>query len=206
MNFILCIDNKVFPYLIVDNFYNKKEQKLIWEELEFHKDNFTIDVGSENLGVALDKNNKPIAKLKRIYLDEIYTDNRQASNILNVYSKIISSNVKKAYRNTTPSWRTFEITNKDCSLVSYYENQQDYKEHFDKFMHSCLIWFYKKPKRFNGGDLTFTQSNKTVECKHNRMILFPSYYLHSVDKVSMEYKYRNKGLGRYCLTHFYNKE
>ena len=25
MNFILCIDNKVFPYLIVDNFYNKKE-------------------------------------------------------------------------------------------------------------------------------------------------------------------------------------
>jgi len=36
MNFILCIDNKVFPYLIVDNFYNKKEQKLIWEELEFH--------------------------------------------------------------------------------------------------------------------------------------------------------------------------
>ena len=115
--------------------------KLIWEELEFHKDNFTIDAGSENRGVALDKNNKPIAKLKRIYLDEIYTDNRQASNILNVYSKIISSNVKEAYRNTTPSWRTFEITNKDCSLVSYYENQQDYKEHFDMFMHSCLEIF-----------------------------------------------------------------
>ena len=72
-------------------------------------------------------------------------------------------------------------------------------------MHTALVWFYKEPKRFTGGDLTFTQSQQTVECKHNRMILFPSYYLHAVDEVSMEYKYRGKGLGRYCLTHFYNK-
>ena len=72
-------------------------------------------------------------------------------------------------------------------------------------MHTALIWFYKEPKRFTGGVLTFTQSKKTVECKHNRMVLFPSYYLHAVDEVTMEYKYRGKGLGRYCLTHFYNK-
>ena len=205
MKFTICDEDKVFPFLIVDDLYSKNEQELIWEELRFHKDNFTLDYKTGTEGVAKDKNGKPIANLTRIYLDDIYGDNRQDSDILNVYTKIVSQDVREAYRNTTPSWRTFEITNKDCSLVSYYENQQDYKEHFDKFMHTALVWFYKEPKRFTGGDLTFTQSKKTVECKHNRMVLFPSYYLHAVDEVSMEYKYRGKGLGRYCLTHFYNK-
>ena len=205
MKFTICDAGKVFPYLIVDNLYSKKEQKLIWEELIFHKDNFQLDHKAGGEGVARDKNNKPLANSHRLYLDELYNGNRQDSNILNLYTKIISPEVKEAYRQTTPSWVTFEITNKDCSQVSYYENEGDYKEHFDKYMHTCLIWFYKEPKRFTGGDLTFTQSKKIVECKHNRMVLFPSYYLHAVDEVSMEYKYRGKGLGRYCLTHFYNK-
>ena len=205
MKFTICDEDKVFPFLIVDDFYSKEEQRLILEELMFHKDDFKVDHKRNDDGVAKDENNKPLANATRIYLDEMYGDNRQDSNILNLYTKIISPEVKEAYRQTTPSWRLFEITNQDCSQVSYYENEGDYKEHYDKFMHTCLIWFYKEPKRFTGGDLTFTQSQQTVECKHNRMILFPSYYLHAVDEVSMEYKYRGKGLGRYCLTHFYNK-
>ena len=206
MKFTACIEDKVFPYLMIDDFYSKKEQKLILEELRFHKNNFKEDQRPAGQGVGRDENGKSISNSKRIYLDEIYGDNRQDSNILNFYKKIISPEVKEAYRHTTPSWRLFEITNHDCSQVSYYENEGDYKEHFDKYMHTCLIWFYKEPKRFTGGDLTFTQSKQTVECKHNRMILFPSYYLHAVDEVSMEYKYRGKGLGRYCLSHFYNNE
>ncbi len=205
MKFTICDEDKVFPYLMIDDFYSKKEQKLIWKELISHKNNFKEDQAPAGQGVARDENGKSISNSKRIYLDDIYGDNRQDSNILNFYKKIISPEVKEAYRYTTPSWRLFEITNHDRSQVSYYENEGDYKEHFDKYMHTCLIWFYKEPKRFTGGDLTFTQSKQTVECKHNRMILFPSYYLHAVDEVSMEYKYRGKGLGRYCLSHFYNK-
>ncbi len=206
MIFKIYNEDKVFPYLVIDNFYNQKEQDLIWEELKYHKDLFKIDEGSPSYGVAWDENNKKIADLKRIYLDDIYKENRKDSNILSLYQKIISPEVLENYRHTTPSWRTFEITNTDSSLISYYENGDKYKEHFDSFMHSCLIWFYKEPKRFSGGDLKFTQPNKTVMCKHNRMILFPSYYLHEVDEVKMDDKYCGKDLGRYCITHFYNKE
>ena len=163
MKFTVCDSGKVFPYLIVDNLYSKKEQKLIWEELIFHKDNFKIDDKTGGAGVAKDENGKPLANATRLYLDETYIDNRQDSNILNLYTKIISPEVREAYRQTTPSWVTFEITNQDNSQVSYYENEGDYKEHFDKFMHTCLIWFYKEPKRFTGGDLTFTPSQQTVE-------------------------------------------
>ena len=205
MKITLCTEDKVFPYLMIDNFYSKDEEKLIWEELTFHKKNFKVDHKVCIEGGARDKNNKPLANATRLYLDDIYRNNRQDSNILSLYKKIVSQEVKEAYRHTTPSWRLFEITNQDNSQVSYYENDKDYKEHFDTFMHSCLIWFYKKPKKFTGGDLIFTESKQTVECKHNRMILFPSYYLHAVNKISMEYKYMNKGLGRFCLTHFYTK-
>ena len=40
----ICNSNKEFPYLIVDNWYNKKEEKLVWKELDFF-----ISVDRENL-------------------------------------------------------------------------------------------------------------------------------------------------------------
>ena len=28
-----CVDDKVFPFLMIDNFYNEEELELIWEDL-----------------------------------------------------------------------------------------------------------------------------------------------------------------------------
>jgi len=205
MKFTLCTDDKVFPYMLIDDFYDTQEQKLIWEELDSYKNDFKEDNKSGGYGVAHDKNNNSVAQLKRIYLDDIYLINREASNILTSYKKILSEKVLEAYKKTTPSWRTFEITNQDCSVISYYENSDKYGEHFDQFMHTVLIWFYREPKRFDGGDLIFNQSNQIVECRHNRMIMFPSYYLHEVKTVKMKEEYKNKGLGRFCMAHFFTK-
>ena len=209
MNFISCTENKVFPYLIVDNFYNEKEQMLIWDELDYHilNNSFEYDKGDKDdgrKGVATADDGKPLANLTRIYLDDIYFDRRQSSNILNFYLKIVSKKVVRKYSQTTPSWVTFKNSNNDCSQVSYFENKSDYKNHTDDFMHTCLIWFYREPKRFTGGDLQFPQSNKVVECKHNRMILFPSYYEHEVSEVVMKEEDVGMGLGRFTLSHFYN--
>lgn len=206
MKFTLCTDDKVFPYMLIDDFYNTQEQKLIWEELDSYKDDFKEDNKSGGYGVAFDvKNNRRAARLKRIYLDDIYIAHREDSHILTLYRKIFSEEVLEAYRKTTPSWRTFEITNQDCSVISYYENLDKYSEHFDKFMHTVLIWFYREPKKFDGGDLKFNQSNQTIECRHNRMIIFPSYYVHEVNIVRMKEEYQHQGLGRFCMAHFFTK-
>ena len=194
------------PFLIVDNFYNKKEQKLIWTELDFHKENFVVAEGSANKGVAINNNGKAIANLSRIYLDELYKNKREQSNILHCYQKLFTKKIINKYKEKTLAARTYAATNTDWSQVSYYENNNNYDKHFDEFMHSVLIWFYRKPKRFDGGDLIFTDLNETVKCKHNRMILFPSYYYHKVNKVIMKEQYKNKGLGRFCLTHFFSKK
>ena len=110
MKFTICDEDKVFPYLMIDDFYSKKEQKLIWKELISHKNNFKEDQRPVGQGVARDKDGKPISNSKRLYLDEMYGDNRQDSNILNFYTKIISPEVKEAYRYTTPSWRSVSYT------------------------------------------------------------------------------------------------
>ena len=147
MNFTLCTENKVFPYMLVDDFYTTEEQFLIWEELEYYRRKNLYSDGKfpGSYGVS------PAANLNRVYLEGIYPDNREDSNILTVYKKILSQEVLENYRQTTPAARQFENTNNDCSVVSYYEDENNYGEHFDSFMHTVLIWFYKKPKRFTGG-------------------------------------------------------
>ena len=68
-----------FPHLILHNFYNDEELKLIWEELDFYtKPDKLLDV-REYLGVV-DKTNA-----KAIYLDVVYPKKfRKLSNILTV--------------------------------------------------------------------------------------------------------------------------
>ena len=199
MNFILCTENKVFPYMLVDDFYTTEEQFLIWEELESYRQDdiytdgkFSSDSYGSDGTILSSYGASSVANLNRVYLEEIYPNNREDSNILTVYKKILSQEVLENYRQTTPAARQFENTNYDCSIVSYYEDSNNYGEHFDSFMHTVLIWFYKTPKRFEDGNLRFSESNETVKCIHNRMIMFPSYYLHEVDKVKLKKKYRDQ--------------
>jgi hypothetical protein len=199
-----CVDDKVFPFLMIDNFYNEEELELIWEELtsmEKVGQLFTHTKGHE--GVATDEEGTPRANLRRFELDRLYKDRREESNIFKVYNKITSSKVIDAYKETTAAYRTFASTNNDCTIINYYDHGDYYKEHNDVFIHSCLIFFYIRPKKFTGGDLVFTDSGTTVECLHNRMLLFPSYYLHKVTEIEMKEEDRNKGLGRYSFAHFY---
>ena len=60
MKLTICDEDKVFPYLIIDDFYSKKEQKLILEELRFHKNDFKEDQKVAGDGIARDENGKSI--------------------------------------------------------------------------------------------------------------------------------------------------
>jgi Rps23 Pro-64 3,4-dihydroxylase Tpa1-like proline 4-hydroxylase len=88
------------------------------------------------------------------------------------------------------------------TLLSYYEDKHYYKTHHDDCTVSSLTWLYKEPKKFSGGELTFTDFGYTVECKCNNTILFPSQIRHSVSEVSIDPEHRGKGFGRYCISQF----
>jgi Rps23 Pro-64 3,4-dihydroxylase Tpa1-like proline 4-hydroxylase len=66
-----------------------------------------------------------------------------------------------------------------------------------------LCWFFREPKQFTGGGLTFTEPNYKINLKHNRMVMFPSYMMHEVEPVKFDKQPKDMGYGRYTITHFF---
>ena len=85
----------------------------------------------------------------------------------------------------------------------YIDKSKYYKPHSDSVQFTCLIWMYKEPKQFFGGNLKLSAAKATIECVSNRMVFFPSYLEHEVTEVKSKDDIKF-GHGRYCITHFYN--
>ena len=92
--------------------------------------------------------------------------------------------------------------NKIDILLSYYENNNYYKSHKDSAVLTFITWFFREPKKFEGGNLKFTDYNESIEVKHNRCVIFPSFYNHEVERITMDINDLNKCLGRYTITNF----
>lgn len=194
------IDGK-YPFLIIDNWYDKEEENLIWNELNFLTNDRVLE-RAENTVTAVDELGKSKSSSFRIYLEEVY-NNRNYSNILNFLNKHQNIKFHKIVEKTMPMGRSFKDTSHSTSLISYYEENDFYEEHYDVFLFTCLIWFHKEPKKYTGGDLYFSEADKTVLSKHNRMCFFPSYYLHKVLPLKWLEVPNKKGFGRYTITHFF---
>lgn len=188
-----------FPHLIVENMYNEEELKLIWEELEFLNKPGKLK-GPEGYVAAQNLNGEYKTKSKALTLDTAYAD-RSISNILKVNRKLF--NYGEVYSNLSPYHLKFSNSNFDITKIRYYIDGESYDPHDDiNFDTIACTYFYKKPKKFFGGDLFFPQYNYTVECKNNLCIIFPSYFIHEVKQIKIPNEDYNLGFGRYCMTQF----
>jgi Rps23 Pro-64 3,4-dihydroxylase Tpa1-like proline 4-hydroxylase len=172
-----------FPHVIVDDMYNSEELNFIWKELDFiQTSNNFLDPYTSG-GAMLE--GKVLKNNYGIYLDHRYKD-RDSSLILKISRKLWHEDI---VRETQKHWALtphFEA-NLDYSLLSYYKNSNYYKPHIDAACLTAITWFYKKPKMFDGGDLAFNiGTGYDVECKDNRMILFPSSIPHQVYDISLD--------------------
>jgi Rps23 Pro-64 3,4-dihydroxylase Tpa1-like proline 4-hydroxylase len=188
-------------YLIIDNWYSKEEEECVWKELDFYQ-TFQLEKAEETV-VAKKLDGEPLGKHFRIPLDKIYNKSTNFySHILKLSSKIQTKEFYEKLLEVNPTYgRNFSVTNYDYNLISYYENTHYYEPHIDAFLWTMLIWFYKEPKKFEGGELLFTEKEIKIDLKHNRMILFPSHFLHEVKPIKMKEEF-DKGYGRYSITKF----
>ena len=115
-----------------------------------------------------------------LWMDQLYGD-RNISNLLRVNRTIfLEEHSQEIFRNH-PHW--------------FWKN---FNPNYDE----TLLWFYKEPKRFEGGSLTFTEYKLNIECKNNCSVIFPSTMYHQVHPVKIEEEYRNQKNGRFCMTQF----
>lgn len=192
------------PVVIIDNFYDDEEYKRIWLELDFllnDKDRLLNPIESGS-AYDIDENNEKVylKSNKALWLDQLYAD-RNMSYILGINRKIFWDEIAKELPKTHTFFRYLSASNGDSTLISYYENADYYDFHEDKALITCLSWFYKKPKKFSGGTL-YLEEDVKVECKDNRLIMFPSCIKHSVEPVSMPKEFENSVNGRITMTQF----
>jgi len=187
-----------FHSLLIEDLYDPDELNVIWDEIEYLRPHF---VDGDEATYSAEVDGQSIKRNKGILLDRHFKDNRDESDILKINRKIFT--LLKQLK--SGSWFFDEVScNLDYTLLSYYENSDHYKTHKDAATITALTWFYREPKRFEGGDLKFPDYDITVPVKSNGCILFPSKINHAVTPIQMEDQYANKGLGRHTMTQFIN--
>ena len=198
----LLIGDEV-PVIVLDNFWTDEEIRLIWEELEFFT-YFNKLQNPENTETAT-LDGKPLKNNRGLFLDDVWLSNRNLSNILQVNRKIFNNDMEILKK--SPSWfYQMFICERDTTLLSYYENNGYYKPHADSASITILHWFYKEPKKFEGGNLIlhYNGNQKVIDVGNNKSVILPSTVVHEVTPITMEEQYQNQKLGRYCVTQFLN--
>ena len=188
-----------FPHLIVEDFYNDTELELIWEELDFYtKDGKLFD--AKDYGGIVDKTNS-----KAIQLDHLYAgDYRKISNILTVNRKVFDGNILDTFSDIHDCCDIARWCNHDITKVRYYHDGDFYEPHTDRCMQFLgFSYFYREPKKFQGGHLIFPKYNYEIECKNNSIIYMPVWVEHGVSEVQISNSDYLEGYGRYAITSFF---
>ena len=187
-----------FPHVIIENFYNEEELKLIWQELEFYTHPNKLVPAKDYGGIVGSTN------ALALQLDGIYSKRRELSNILTVNRKLFQSGVLDQFAKIHGCCSIANQSNYDITKVRYYHNDEYYDPHTDKSVQFLgFSYFYKEPKKFEGGDLEFPQHDLVLPCVNNSMIVFPGWVEHGVRKVKISNSDYFDGWGRYAITSFF---
>ena len=194
-----------YPLMVVNNFYNEEELALIWKELDFYTEPNKLLEAEEYGGVI------GYTNAKALLLDQIYkkskdgkTDYRNISNILTVNRKLFSCGVLDTYAEIHDCVGLANKTNWDITKVRYYHDGEYYDPHTDSpFQFLAFSYFYREPKRFDGGHLIFPRYDYEFNCEHNSLIMMPAWVEHGVSEVSIKESDYYDGYGRYAITHFF---
>ncbi len=194
-------NDKHFPHIIVRDFFNDFEIKEIWKELEFLTNSRVLLPPAETAS-ATSESGMPLKQNSAVFLDNIYAADRKTSSILSYMKRFWDKKNIETMTNYHQIFKMLPLCNQDNSLLSYYENSDYYKPHFDNAVFTILIHLYKEPKQFTGGDLFLGDDSYIIPNENNRLIIFPSFGIHGVTQIRQNSSTQFNCDGRYTISHF----
>ena len=198
---MLKFHNDPVPYITADNWFTQEDLVKVWEEIDtLSKPNLMHPPGLT--GSATTPTGEVIKKNHGIFLDGHYGKERDKSFILSHFVRRWSDrSIKEDIANHHWFMGFIKKFNFYHTLLSYYEDGDNYLPHTDEALMTMVIHLYKEPKKFEGGD--FCLDDKVIPLVNNRLILFPSIVNHSVTPVKfLEDNKPMSGNGRYTISHF----
>jgi hypothetical protein len=188
-----------FHYILLENFYDEIELEWVCAELNLFTRGEGFKLPDQKISAYDEETGELLRTNKVRFLDSVYNEAREVSAILTYNRKIF----KPEILNPKESWffSTFSPT-RDVTLLSYYTGGDIYHAHQDNATCTALTWFYRQPKKFDGGDLTFSDYGIKVGCKHNCGVIFPSQIRHEVSEIKPKEEDLGPQWGRFCISQF----
>jgi len=200
-----------FEHIIFEDVYDEKEYSEVVNELEWIVSSNSLDSGNEleKSGAAYDLITKKALSNKRcLFLDNCYKDDKRSlSKILTHNRKLTDLNgygeeTLEDINNSILFKLYLKITNRDTTLVNFYQGGEDYKPHSDHTLFTILWFHWKNRESFKGGHLIFPEHPYFFPCKNNTAIMFPGPIQHSVEKLLQIEHDISETDGRYSITQF----
>jgi Rps23 Pro-64 3,4-dihydroxylase Tpa1-like proline 4-hydroxylase len=181
---------------VFDNFYSEEQLEIALNECVSL---IPLLLTPDNTASAVGNNKQLLKRNHGAFIEE------KSSSVVEIDYKIIKDkSILSSIIQYNSLYRMLTSMNKTSTLLSYYTDGDYYETHTDAAMFTMIVWIYKEPKIFSGGELIlYGPDNKEIkiECLNNRVVLFPSCTPHSVSKVTMPDIH---DAGRFCVTHFFN--
>ena len=130
-----------------------------------------------------------------VYLDDVFRSAPERSDILSITKKKIwTDECRKLWHE---GYYIFDIINYSTwqeAVISRYGSCDFYKRHQDTrrdhitYRLVTLVYYVNRiPEQFTGGSLILWEGDEslTIEPKHNRAVVFPSFTFHEVENVHM---------------------
>jgi len=166
---------------VIDNFYSPTELADIKQELLSLHEISKLKIYTNN-SVSVDDEGNPKQKSSSLFLDGLFTKDRTLSKILSINRKIFTSEeLKNKLLEKSLFYNYIYNSNKDSTLVNFYEQTNSYGAHKDSTCFTILSFFELKP--FIGGDLLFPEYNIKIKSLENRMVIFPGFLIHAAEEV-----------------------
>jgi hypothetical protein len=186
------------PIILIDNFFTDNQLSAVFKELDILNPHF---LDPDQTGSAKNIESGTLLKNnKGIFLDEVYKDHTFSPICNSIVSNLSNenSNINNLWY---PPWIsvTWKNTTNISFLVNCYSDSDYYEYHTDVSVFTLLIWLWKEPKSFDGGNLKLESYSEDIECKNNCGIIFPSGELHAVTPV----KLKNSDNKRYSIACFF---
>lgn len=181
------------PIICIDEFLSEEEaQKILRECIDLRKVYMPAKIFD---GPNASKVNVQFRRNDVVYLDDVFRSAPERSDILSILKrKIWTEECKRLWHDGDLIFDIINYSTWQEAVVSRYGNCDFYKKHQDTrrdhitYRLVTLVYYVNtEPEMFSGGSLLFgSDENKlSIEPRHNRAVVFPSFTLHEVENVRL---------------------
>lgn len=165
---------KNLSYITIDNFFTAQELTGVEQEIKEVK-RFSLTEGKT--GSAKDAQKNPKKTGTGLFLDGLYSENRDASDILKANRKMFAPEIQDYATEFDIIFEYMRESNQDTTLLNYYVEGQSYAPHKDQARISSVLFL--RDGEFTGGEFSFPEQGVTIEAVHNRAVVFPGCATHA---------------------------